>query len=47
MTLCSHGIPWEIATTLPDDIRMAWVIQAGTYEGGDFDFIGWKWNEKK
>ena len=47
IALCSHGIPWEIATSMPDDTRRAWAIAVGIYEGGDFDFVGQKWNTKE
>ena len=31
---------------MPDDIRNAWVIAVGTYEGGEFDYVGNAWAKK-
>lgn len=31
--LVAHGIPWDVATTLPDETRSGLVIQCVEYEG--------------
>ena len=32
ITLLEHGIPWDVATTMPDDIRAGWTVAIGNRE---------------
>ena len=41
--LVRNGVPFDVAFSLPEDERAAWVIALGTLDGGVFDFTTMRW----
>ena len=31
-------MPWDVATAMPDEVRLGWVVAVGTYNGQNFDW---------
>jgi len=40
-------IPWDVAFSLSNDERVAFLIIMGENDGGTFDWTSCKWEEKK
>jgi len=36
-------VPFDVAFSLPDDERQAWVVAFGTLEGGTYDWTTRSW----
>ena len=43
--LVKHGVPFDVAFSLPDDERLAFVVVIGTLNGGFFDWQTKRWEE--
>jgi hypothetical protein len=39
-----HGVPFDIAFSLPDDERTAWVVVLGELDGSRYDFATRTWS---
>lgn len=44
--LVMHGIPFDVAFSLDEDQRLAWVVIIGEFHGGKFDWAARMWREK-
>jgi hypothetical protein len=42
-----HGVPFDVAFSLPDIDRQAWSIIFGQFDGGEFDFNSLAWKQPK
>jgi hypothetical protein len=40
-------VPFDVAFSLPEDERAAWVIALGTLDGRQFDFTTMRWEPGK
>ena len=43
-----NGVPWDIATSMPDEVRMGWSVAVGNMNSGDknqFDWGSMSWPE--
>lgn len=40
--LVKHGVPFDVAFSLPDEEMLAFYVILGEYEGGD-----WSWDEMR
>lgn len=43
--LVKHGVPFDVAFSLPDDERLAFVVVLGTLNGGLFNWETLRWQE--
>jgi len=43
--LCQSGVPFDVAFSLPNEERLAWVIALGTLAGRTFNFATMEWKE--
>jgi hypothetical protein len=43
--LVARGVPFDVAFSLPDAERFAWVVALGTLEGRSFDWTTRSWSE--
>jgi hypothetical protein len=41
--LVKHGVPFDVAFSLDEDERLAFVVILGTLEGGIFDWQNLQW----
>jgi hypothetical protein len=44
--LVNKGIPFDVAFSLDDEMRMAWVVIFGTHDGGEFDWTTMSWKKR-
>jgi hypothetical protein len=42
-----NGVPYEVAAALSPARRLAYVVIAGELDGGEFDWDGLRWREKR
>ena len=42
-----HGVPWDVAFGVNDNLRQALNIIFGQLEGGVFNFNSMRWEERK
>jgi hypothetical protein len=39
------GVPFDLAFSLPDDERLAWIVALGTLEGRRYDWSARAWDD--
>jgi hypothetical protein len=44
--LCRNGVPFDVAFSLSQEDRLAWVVALGRLDGGEFDFAAMRWTER-
>lgn len=42
-----YGVPWDVAHSLDDEPRLAYVIYYGQLEGGEWDWDAMTWRERR
>jgi hypothetical protein len=47
IALVSYGVPFDIAFSVPNEIRTGWLIIFGELKGGVFDWGSGQWVERK
>jgi hypothetical protein len=45
--LIKNGVPFDVAFSMPDDMRIAWCVSLGTLDGGEWSWPEMKWLERK
>jgi hypothetical protein len=45
--LVKRNVPFDIAFSLPDEERLAWIIILGEQEGRKFDFNTMRWTHRR
>jgi hypothetical protein len=45
--LVKHGFPFDVAFSVPNDLRVAWLIIAGECDGGEFDWASGNFRRRK
>jgi len=43
--LVQNGVPLDVAFSLPQEERLAWVVALGTLRGRQFDWMSLSWKE--
>jgi hypothetical protein len=46
LLLCRHGIPFDVAVSLPERDRIAWTIAEQELDGNVFDWKAGRWRER-
>ena len=47
LALLTRGVPFDIAFSLSNDERVAWLIIMGELEGGVFNWTTGQWEQRK
>jgi hypothetical protein len=45
LALVKQGVPFDVAFSLPNDERVAWLIICGEIEGGKFNWSTAEWEK--
>jgi hypothetical protein len=46
LALVKFGVPFDVAFSVSNNIRVAWLIMFGELEGGHFNWSSLRWDEK-
>jgi hypothetical protein len=44
--LVKNGVPFDVAFSLSAEERLAFVVALGRLDGGEFDFVAMRWQER-
>lgn len=47
LLLVKHGVPFDVAFTMTDEMRLAACVVFGEFEGNQFSWRDMKWMERK
>jgi hypothetical protein len=42
----TNGVPFDVAFSLDETMRLAWIVAIGRLKGGVFDFAAMQWKER-
>jgi hypothetical protein len=45
--LVRNGVPFDVAFSLSESERLAWIVAFGTLDGREFDWFAMRWKETK
>jgi len=45
--MVKNGVPFDVAMSMTEEVRLAWVITLGEQDGGEFDYSSMSWKERK
>ncbi len=43
--LVRNGVPFDVAFSLADEERLAWIVALGTLDGREFDWQRMRWKD--
>jgi hypothetical protein len=46
LALVKFGVPFDVAFSLTNNVRVAWLVIMGELDGGEFNWSSLRWNEK-